>query len=928
LIAGTKVGRYEIRSKIGEGGMGEVYLAHDTELDRPVAIKVLSAEVAADPRRMQRFTQEARAASALNHPNILTIYEIVQTDSVRFFVSEFVDGITLRERMDRTAKLTEVLDITIQIARALVAAHAAGIVHRDIKPENVMIRGDGYVKVLDFGLAKLIERGTPSVDQEAATRALVNTDPGSVMGTVNYMSPEQAAGKQLDARTDVWSLGIVLFEMLTSTVPFHGNSPSHTIVAILDHQPPPLTSYLTDVPEALQEIVTDALAKDPEERFQTARQMLAKLQRLKQRVDAGASLEYSLAPDRTSQSSGEMISRGVHPTLILGQTTARSGEAPTVAKLSGLQSAVPIRKRSKTLAIVAGLVLLALVAIGLGYYRVIRDKFVDPLGPGAAMSIRPLTDTGKARDAVVSADGRLVAYVLEDGDQTSIHLRQVTEASDKEIVPPTPGQFYFGPTFSPDGNYLTYLGGAGGENLHDLFRVPVLGGVARKLNHDVDSPVSFAAGGKQFAFMRVNPTAKTTAIIISSAEGGAERELASLKSPESIRDVAWSPDGETIAYVFFGTDNDGYYAHVGEARVDNGRQSVISAARWRQIVGLVWLPDKSGLIIGARDRASAPSTPPQIWLLPYPAGEPRKLTNDLNSYDSVSLAADGKTLVATKVDFGANIWVGPANDSMRARQVTASSENGIGGCSWTPDGRLVYSSRASGYLDLWIMNADGSGARQLTFGTDANDLPTVSSDGRYIVFETNRSVGWSIWRMNLDGSGPKELVRNIDQSAMPQTSADGQWVFYTSRESTGKPVVWRVSIDGGTPQQLTQNEGSSALLSPDGRMFARYTRETPEAGVRIEVSSVSGGEPVKQIDSPANSYNVNWMPGGQALAVVKDANKVSNLWRLPLDGGKSQQLTDWKTDRIFWFSWSRDGKQLAVSRGHASHDVLLIKDFK
>lgn len=907
--------------------MGEVYLAHDAELDRPVAIKVLSAEVAADPRRMQRFTQEARAASALNHPNILTIYEIVQTDESRFFVSEFVDGITLRERMDRPAKLSEVLEITMQIARALVAAHAAGIVHRDIKPENVMIRRDGYVKVLDFGLAKLIERGRASVDQEAATRALVNTDPGSVMGTVNYMSPEQAAGKQLDARTDVWSLGVVLFEMLTSTVPFHGSSPSHTIVAILDQEPPPLTRYLTDVPEALQEIVTDALAKDPEERFQTARQMLAKLQRLKQRVDAGGSLEYSVAPDQTSQSSGEMISRSVQPTLILGQTTARSGEAPAAAKFSRAEFVVPGNRPSrKSVVVVAVLGLVALIGLGFGIYLLSSQKNLKPVTTGI-MTIRPLTDTGKARDAVVSADGRLVAYVLEDGDQTSIHLRQVSEPSDKEIVPPTPGQFYFGPAFSPDGNYLTYLGGAGGENLHDLYRVPVLGGAARKLNHDVDSPVTFAADGKQFAFMRVNPNTKTSAIIIST-ENGAERELTSLKSPESIRDVAWSPDGETIAYVFFGTDNDGYYAHVGEARVDNGRQSVISAARWRQIVGLAWLPDKSGVIIGARDRASAPSTPPQIWLLPYPAGKPRKLTNDLNSYDSVSLAADGTTLVATKVDFGSNIWVGPANDSARARQITASSENGISGCSWTPDGRLVYTSRASGYLDLWIMNADGSGARQLTFGTDTNALPSVSPDGRYIVFETNRSVGWSIWRMNLDGSGPKELVRNIDQNAMPQVSADGQWVFYTSREASGKSVVWRVSIDGGTPQQLTEKEGSPGMLSPDGRLFVRYTRETPESAAKLEVVPVTGGDAVRQIDSPANSYNGNWMPGGRAFAVIKDTNQVSNLWSLPLEGGKLQPLTNWKTDRIFWFSWSRDGKQLAVSRGHASHDVLLIKDFK
>src|SRR2546423_6257617 len=253
LSANTTLSHYRIISKIGEGGMGEVYLAQDTQLDRLVALKFLPPDVAENQKRMQRFIQEAKAASALNHPNILTVYEIGQEDGTHFFATEFVDGVTLRQRMKGAPmKLSEVLEIATQVASALVAAHAAGIVHRDIKPENVMIRRDSYIKVLDFGLAKLTEKQTSSVDSEAATRALVNTDPGSVMGTVSYMSPEQAVGREVDARSDIWSLGVVIYEMVTGHLPFEGTSPSHVIVAITDKEPPPLAHYTPDIPEAIE----------------------------------------------------------------------------------------------------------------------------------------------------------------------------------------------------------------------------------------------------------------------------------------------------------------------------------------------------------------------------------------------------------------------------------------------------------------------------------------------------------------------------------------------------------------------------------------------------------------------------------------------------------------------------------------------------
>src|SRR2546429_2780906 len=276
ITTGTKLGRYEVRSKIGEGGMGEVYLAQDTKLDRRVALKILPADVAAHPDRMKRFVQEAKAASALNHPNIITIHEIDETEAGHFIATEFIDGETLREREQKTSlKVGESIDIATQIASALAAAHAAGIVHRDIKPENVMLRHDGIVRVLDFGLAKLTDRISPeAVESEALTRANIKTEPGVVMGTVIYMSPEQARGLPVDARTDIFSLGVVIYEMLAARNPLQGATPSDVIAAILKTEPPLLSHCLPDVPRELEHLVGKALRKDREERYQEIKDLL------------------------------------------------------------------------------------------------------------------------------------------------------------------------------------------------------------------------------------------------------------------------------------------------------------------------------------------------------------------------------------------------------------------------------------------------------------------------------------------------------------------------------------------------------------------------------------------------------------------------------------------------------------------------------
>jgi serine/threonine protein kinase/tetratricopeptide (TPR) repeat protein len=331
VSVGARLGRYEIRSRIGAGGMGEVYLAQDTELDRTVAIKILPQNLASDPQRLQRFVQEAKAASALNHPHILTIHEIGTVENTRFIATEFIDGDTLRQHMQSPRKLTEILEIAIQTASALAAAHGTGIIHRDIKPENVMVRRDGYIKVLDFGLAKLTEPQGSTTDGEAPTKAMVNTGAGTVMGTPNYMSPEQAKGTHVDARTDVWSLGAVLYEMIAGRVPFPGETPTETISLILQKEAAPLTRFTPDVPAELERMITKALTKDREERYQTIKDLLIDLRALKRKLEVDAEIDRTVSPElrsalSTSTSQGVATGSAVMPTAQASLSHASSAE--------------------------------------------------------------------------------------------------------------------------------------------------------------------------------------------------------------------------------------------------------------------------------------------------------------------------------------------------------------------------------------------------------------------------------------------------------------------------------------------------------------------------------------------------------------------------------------------------------------------------
>ena len=367
LASGTKLNRYEIRSKLGAGGMGEVYLAQDTELDRTVAIKILPESSAADAHRLQRFIREAKAASALNHPHILTIHEIGAAQNVHFIATEFIDGQTLRQRINAGLQLSEVLELATQIAAAIAAAHEAGIVHRDIKPENVMVRRDGYVKVLDFGLAKLTETKSPLSDPEAPTKAMVNTAAGTVMGTATYMSPEQAKGTEVDSRTDLWSLGALLYEMITGHVPFAGETPTETISLILQKEQPPLTRYVSDVPAELERIVDKALTKDRDDRYQTAKDFLIDLRHLKRKIEVDAEIDRTVPPEF----------RGITPTVSGSKPPSTVGDSasPTLHTGSSAEYIVSGIKRHKLVSL-AAVVVVVLAIAGTSWYLHARNTEV------------------------------------------------------------------------------------------------------------------------------------------------------------------------------------------------------------------------------------------------------------------------------------------------------------------------------------------------------------------------------------------------------------------------------------------------------------------------------------------------------------------------------------------------------------------------
>ncbi|MGI9168050.1 MAG: protein kinase domain-containing protein, partial [Pyrinomonadaceae bacterium] len=910
---GQHILHYEIVTLIGRGGMGEVYLAKDERLNRRMALKLLPADYTRHKDRVRRFQQEAQAASALNHPNILTIYELVEVNGQQFIATEFVDGETLRHRMKRSGlSVGEALEITIQAASALAAAHQAGIVHRDIKPENIMIRPDGYVKVLDFGLAKLTEQNDRTPHARVADQLDISS--GLVMGTVKYMSPEQARGLSVDARSDIFSLGVVLYEMLTGRVPFKGEAAGDLIKSILKDEPTPLSQCAPELPVELEHIVSKVLAKNQAERYQTINDLIAALRELRHELE----IEQTLGGIRRVES-----------TIGISRTTAHPlrSEASTAAPSQSItQQVVSVVTQHK---LQAGATLLIAIVVAAGFFYSAKKAW-RAKAAFQDVTMSQLVETDKSRLAAISPDGRYVAHFVVDGDKQSLLLRPTATNSNTVLVPPTDAWFS-GLTFSRDGSYLYYVMWGKDDKNYALYQVSVSGGDSQKVLANVGSPITFSPDGKRFAFVR-EITKEESGLFIANTDGTEERLLGSRRSPNFFSPVgpSWSPDGKLIACAVLDQHPDERltFMNVAAVSVDDGTEKLLTNGKWFKVLQVAWLSDNSGLIMAATEKGEGAL----LWHVSYPEGNSRRITNDPSNYpsnyNSISLTADSSKLVASRFEQRVNLWTTSAGDPGQIKQITFGGNHRYQRLAWTPDGKIVFPSDASGDREIWMMDADGTGQKQLTADGRYNQLPTVSPDGRYVVFTSSSpsQENRHIWRMNIDGSDPVQLTHGEDEFG-PQCSPDDRWVFYMSSAS-GKITIWKVSIDGGEPMQFTKEVSSWPDVSPDGTVVACWWWLSPNLPVKIAVIPFGGGEPVKFMDAlpgVAKDLPMLWTSDGQALIYCVTRNDISNIWSQALDGGPPKQLTDFKSETIQGFDWSRDDR-LLVSRGFTARELVLMQD--